>query len=210
MIYETLYGEAEDEYKWRLQMKTFLKCLAVLVAALILGVGSALILMKSPLVTTSIKNGAWEVNLAIGSRKADMYTRAAVARMGLFALNKSEAIYFSAHTDDEGMPLQAGCDYRIEGKYLDARWWSITVYGADQFLIPNEQNRYAFNGKTVQRETDGSYIIHLSAAPKEKNWLPSGNEKQLYVLLRLYNPEASVYENPGDIQLPRIVKEECR
>ena len=191
-------------------MKTFFKCIAVMVGALIFGAGSFLVLMKSPVVTTSVKNGAWNVNTDIGSRWAGIYTRAVVARIGLFALNKTEAIYFSAQTDDTGEPLNATCDYRIEGNDFDARWWSITVYGSDQFLIPNEQHRYAYNGKSVQREPDGSYIIHLSAAPKEKNWLPTGNEEQFYVLLRLYNPEATVVKRPGSIDVPKIIKEECR
>ncbi|MCJ7774381.1 MAG: DUF1214 domain-containing protein [Desulfobacterales bacterium] len=191
-------------------MKTGFKIVAALIIALILGVGSALILIRSPSAKASTKNGAWSVNLAIGSKQAGMYPRAVVARIGLFALNKSEAIYFSASTDDDGQLLHSGCDYRIEGNDLDARWWSITVYGADQFLIPNEKNRYAFNGKNVKREKDGSYQIHVSSAPKEKNWLPAGNEKQLYILLRLYNPENSVYDNPGKIKMPRIVKEGCR
>lgn len=191
-------------------MKTVFKCVAVLIIALILGVGSALIIIRSPSAKAAIKNGAWNVNLAIGSKQAGMYTRAVVARIGLFALNKSEAIYFSASTDDDGQPLHSGCDYRIEGNDLDARWWSITVYGADQFLIPNEKNRYAYNGKNVKREKDGSYQIHVSSAPKEKNWLPAGNEKQLHFLLRLYNPEKSIYENSGKVKLPHIVKEGCR
>jgi len=191
-------------------MKTVLKCVAVLIIALILGVGSALIIIRSPSPKATMKNGAWTVNTAIGSKQAGMYPRAIVARIGLFALNKSEAIYYSASTDDEGQLLRAGCDYRIEGNDLGARWWSITVYGADQFLIPNEKNRYAYNGKTVKREKDGNYKIYLSATPKEKNWLPAGNEEQLYVLLRLYNPDISVVEDPGNIKLPRIIKEGCK
>lgn len=191
-------------------MKTVFKCVAVLVIAMILGAGSAIMIIRSPSAKASIQNGAWNVNTAIGSNQAGMYPRAVVSRVGLFALNKSEAIYFSANTDDDGQPLRSGCDYRIEGNDLDARWWSITAYGADQFLIPNEKNRYAYNGKSVKRENDGSYHIHLSATPKEKNWLPAGNEEQLYVLLRLYNPENSVYENPGKIKLPRIIKEGCK
>lgn len=191
-------------------MKTVFKCIAVFIVALILGAGSALVIIRLPSSKATMTNGAWSVNTAIGSKQAGMYPRAVVARIGLFALNKSEAIYFSASTDDNGQRLHSGCDYRIEGTDLDARWWSITAYGADQFLIPNVENRYAYNGKNVKREKDGSYQIHLSSKPKEENWLPTGSEEQLYILLRLYNPENSVVENPGKIKLPRIIKEGCK
>jgi hypothetical protein len=191
-------------------MKFVLKCLAVLVIALFLGIFSALLMVNSSPEETWIKNGPWLINLAIGSKQAGMYTRAFVARFGLFALQKSEAIYYSAHTDDEGQLLRSSCDYRIEGRDIDARWWSITAYGSDQYLIPNEQNRWSFNGKNVKREADGRYVITLSSNPKGKNWLPSGNFDQVYLTLRLYNPAQAIYENPGAIALPRIAKGECR
>ena len=191
-------------------MKFVLKCLAVLVIVLILGIFSAIKMVNSPPEGAWIKNGPWRINLAIGSKQAGMYARAFVARFGLFALQKSEAIYYGAQTDNEGQPLRSSCDYRIEGTDLDARWWSITAYGSDQYLIPNQQNRWSFNGKNVKREADGSYVITLSSKPKGKNWLPSGNFDQVYLSIRLYNPAQATYENPGAITLPRIVKEECR
>ena len=45
---------------------------------------------------------------------------------------------------------------------------------------------------------------------KSDNWLPTGNQNQLYLALRLYNPQPAVYENPAGVELPRIIKGECR
>lgn len=76
-------------------MKLILKILFTLLVALALGVSSALWAINSPPGENyNLTNGAWRTNLAIGSSQAGMYIRALVARTGLFALNKSETIYF--------------------------------------------------------------------------------------------------------------------
>ena len=113
-------------------------------------------------------------------------------------------------SDDDGRPLQSKCSYRIEGQDIATRWWSITVYGADHFLIANEKKRYSFNGQDVARAADGSYRIMMSSTAKTGNWLPTGNQEQLYLALRLYNPQPAVFENPAEVELPRIIREGCR
>ena len=186
------------------------KILLSVVIALILGIGSAFWAIRKTSQAAWLQNGAWRMNLAIGSAELGMYSRAAVAFGGLFAMQKSEAIYFVAYTDDQGRPLQSNCDYRIEGTDLDSRWWSITLYGADFFLIPNNQNRYSYNGGNLIREPDGSYRIWISNSARQGNWIPSGNEEKLHLTLRLYNPMPSAYEQPHRISLPRIIRDTCR
>src|SRR6202008_3721538 len=90
-----------------------------------------------------VSNGAWQTNLATGSSAADPYLRTYIALTGVLALNKSETIYYEANRDSAGEPLDGKCSYRIDGKDPDARWWSITVYGKDHFLLPNPQKRYS-------------------------------------------------------------------
>jgi hypothetical protein len=201
-IHHNLEGDA---------LKLFLKFLASVLIALALGLISALWAINSPPGESyNVTNGAWRTNLAIGSSQAGMYIRALVARTGLFALNKSETIYFVADSDDNGQPLHSKCNYRIEGKDIETRWWSITAYGEDHFLIANEKQRHSFNGHDVMRKADGTYDILMSPTAKSGNWLPSGNQKQLYLALRLYNPKPAVYENPAGVELPRITRGECR
>ena len=191
-------------------MIKILKILLCMVIALTLGIGSAFWAIGSTSRKSWAQNGVWRVNLAIGSAELGMYSRAAVAYAGLFAMQKSEAIYFSATTDENGQALQSNCDYRIEGTDPDARWWSITLYGSDYFLIPNDQNRYSYNGGNLSRRPDGNYRIWISNSPRQGNWIPSGNEKQLHITLRLYNPMPSIYEQPDRISLPKIIKDTCR
>lgn len=185
--------------------------LLVVVVALALGVGSALLGLGFMTEKDSIRNGAWYTGLTYGSEQAGMYTRAAVAIMALFALDRSEVIYYTADTDDAGQLLQSSCDYRIKGSELDpyASWWSITVYGGDNFLIPNEQNRYSYTNKNIEYDADGNFTIFLSSTPKTGNWLPTGNQNRIILMLRMYNPAPSVCENLDTIELPRITEEEC-
>jgi hypothetical protein len=192
-------------------MKLVLKFILCLVIAAMLGLGSAIWAINHlPAKTALVANGAWHTSQAFGSSRADWYTRALVARTGLFALNRSETIYFIAQSDNSGRPLHSGCEYSIEGRDLNTRWWSLTAYGEDHFLIPNKEKRYSINGHNVMAEAGGRFKITLSPTPKGSNWLPAGDQDQIYLALRLYNPEPEIYKNIGRIQLPSIIRAECK
>ena len=136
-----------------------------------------------------------------------MYTRAVVAVHGLFALNKSETIYYSVLTDDSGQKFSGDNVYRIEGKAPEARWWSITVYGADNFLIPNDLNRYSYSSNSVMYDQNGKFTIYISKNRKPGNWLPLGDRQKFLLSLRLYNPGESIRKNPATVELPHIIRE---
>jgi hypothetical protein len=190
-------------------LKTILVVLAILVLGAGIGIGSAALGIYSVYRVGSISNGAWTTSLATGSEKADPYSRALVAAFGLLALNPSEVMYFSADKDSSGMPLNADCTYRVEGKAPDARWWSITVYGADGYLIPNAE-RYSYSLTELTPDANGVYTVYLSKTRHSGAWLSLGKEKTFYLSLRLYNPGQSVRSNPGTVELPRIIKEGCK
>ncbi|MFC1474781.1 DUF1214 domain-containing protein [bacterium] len=192
------------------KMKKTLKWTCIAFSALVLGLGSALWMGFSVPKEMTIDNGPWRTSLAAGSEESGMYMRATVALIGLLALNKSEAVYFVARTDDEGRQLRSACDYRVQGGELDTRWWSITLYGKYTFFIPNELKRYSYNGANVEYGEDGEFTINISPEQKKGNWLPSGDESRLHITLRLYNPGPAVYDHPGEIELPSITRGECR
>ena len=183
-------------------VKRGLEVLGVVLVALAIGVGSALWVIDIFPRTKIIRDRAWTTNPLIGSVQADMYLRAYVARTGLFALGKTEALYYNAFTDEDGNPLRADCDYIIEGGDLPARWWSITAYDKDHFLVPNVLNRYSYNAKNVARNEQGRYKIHLSATPKVQNWLPAPGQGNMSLTLRAYNPARALAENMGSAELP--------
>lgn len=187
--------------------KLTLVVFAVVLIGLVIGSGSAILAFENRVGENSLTNGPWRTDLVAGSRQADMYTRCRVAVHGLLALNPSEAIYFTARTDDSGNPLNSDKAYRIVGKPPDARWWSITAYGADDFLIDNELGLYSFTCDTVAHDSDGNFSIYVSKTRKSGNWLPLGKSTTFDLCLRLFNPGKSVRENPASVELPHITVE---
>lgn len=156
--------------------------------------------------------GPWKTSTNIGSAQADPYTRARVAIGGLLALNRSETIYFTAADDDAGDALHVSCTYKVTGSNLPARWWSITLYGEDHYLVPNPQDRYSYGGETVVSGEDGSFVIAVGPEETDGNWIPSGDGQTgdtFTLTLRLYNPDESAALDPGGIVLPQIAKEAC-
>jgi hypothetical protein len=192
--------------------KSVLKYLAMILIAVVIGVGSFALTIYIPPDGTIVYNGPWQTDLSVGSAQSGMYMRARVALIGLFALNKSEAVYFIAQNDSQGKLLNSRCDYRIEGGDLPARWWSITVLGWNYFLIPNADNRYSYNWANISRNADKSYVIKLSSQRKAGNWISTGAKEQgrFNLNLRLYRPYPIVLEKPGTISFPRIIREECQ
>ena len=177
--------------------------------ALVLGLGSAYYALSIDLRSkSSVANGPWITNLETGGTNADNYVRTLVAITGLLALNKDETLYYTATTDSAGEDLHGNCSYRIEGRDPHARWWSITLYGIDHFLIDNPSNRYAVGQTNVIRGADGAFVIRLSTVPEPNNWIatsPDGFD----ITLRLYNPGETIKANPATAPLPKIVKEAC-
>jgi len=149
--------------------------------------------------------GPWRGSLAAGAAQADMHTRTYVAITGLLALNRSETLYFNADHDDDGRRLASECAYDIVGGDLPARWWSITAYAGDHYLIPNPLNRYAYNMTSLRRDGEGRFTIAVGPKERSGDWLPSGEPgKGLSFLIRLYNPPQEVAANPATIRLPSI------
>jgi hypothetical protein len=184
--------------------------IAVLIALVVgsgIGFGSAVYAYDAITRLQTVKDGPWQTNLASGSEQANPYNRADTAVHGLLALNQSETIYYVANTDDSGRQLNGNLDYRIEGKAPDARWWSITVYGADDYLIANELNRYSCNAKNVTCDSNGKFVVYISKTQKQGLWLPLGDQKKFVLQLRLYNPGQSVRSSPSTVELPHIFQE---
>lgn len=157
----------------------------------------------------SVRVGPWITPLDAGGPNRGPYLRAAAALRATLALARQEAIYFRAATDSDGNTLQGTCTYLIQGADLPARWWSITLYGTDHYLIANPENRYAYASANVAHEPDGSFAIHLSPTRQPGNWLDTANAAKIVLLTRLYQPHAAAAAAPSHIALPSITRQSC-
>ncbi len=205
-------------------MGFWIRGLIAIVMAVFMGLGSAYWAISTRTLGAAISNGPWQTNALIGSEALDIYTRAGVSVAGLFALNRSEAVYFTATTDSDGEPLQGSCVYQVEGTDMPARWWSITAYGADHFLIPNAEKRYSMTradllglsmGEGAATGSPEPFTFRMARERQPGAWLPLGDAALLSLTLRLYGmPEALTDEDAleadlSGVALPVIKRETC-
>lgn len=151
----------------------------------------------------------WHGDAAIGSTAADPYTRARVARHGLLAMAKSEAMYFTTAVDRNGRPLREECIYRLAaGPTFPAQWWSVTLYTADSWLPLNNDNALSINAAEVQPEPDGLWeaFIAPTRPADARYWISSRNAGTFNLTLRLYVPNDAMLTSPGDTLAPPSVQ----
>jgi hypothetical protein len=188
--------------------------LLAVVAGLALGLGSALWMAglwpaRSNMAFGDVDVGGWRSDFAIGSEAADPYTRARVARHGLLALAKSEAVYFTRATDDTGAPLREACRYRIGGGAMPAGWWSVTLYDAQSMLPANTDAALSIDAERAGAGTWSAVI-----APRQPQdgglWISSRGAGQFDLTLRLYMPDVTLLTDPNAaLTPPRIERLSC-
>lgn len=193
------------------------RILAYLLAALAgcgLGLGSALAMARllpgtNALAFGDVEVGGWRSDFAIGSKAADPYTRARVARYGLLALAKSEAVYFTRAADDDGAPLREDCRYRLSGGAMPAGWWSVTLYDGASMLPANTDSALSIDASRVGAGAWEAVIAPTRSADAA-NWISSRNAGTFDLTLRLYMPEKALLTDPGSaLDAPRIERLAC-
>jgi hypothetical protein len=195
-------------------MRGALRYLAGVVAGLVLGLGSALWLTGlwpegRSLAFGNVDVGGWRSDFAIGSRAADPYVRARVARHGLLALAKSEAVYFTRATDDDGAPLREDCTYRLSGGAMPAGWWSVTLYDARSMLPANTDGALSLDASRAGKAA-WEAIIASERPDGSGHWISSRKAGIFDLTLRLYLPEAALLADPNaTLQAPRIERVSC-
>jgi hypothetical protein len=158
-------------------------------------------------------DGTWSSPpLNLGAYGIDYNTRAAVAMVGLGANLPQDALYPNTSLDHEGKQLMGDQRYRL---HFNANqlppvkaFWSITAYGADEFLIENPLKRYALGDRdALTFNADGSLDIWIQAqAPdtpaKRSNWLPVKAQAPFLLNARLYWPKDDALN--GTWKMPAI------
>ena len=144
---------------------------------------------------SKVENG-WMYFKTVGTYGTNYRQRAMITWYGLGANLPQDAIY----------PLSEGPDvlkkYSGEHTYVMRipkgqmppvqGFWSVTMYDADFFFVPNVLNRYTVSQRNrLRTNADGSidlYIQHESPGKaKEANWLPAP-KGPFVMVLRLYWP----------------------
>jgi hypothetical protein len=159
-------------------------------------------------------NNGWSISAADTGRFGTDYAhRAQVAAVGLASNTRSEAIYPTTDTDRDGRRLTGKHDYVVSfpaGGLPPVRaFWSLTLYGGDLFLVPNQIDRYSVGDRTegLRYGRGRSLEIYVQhdppPAPRRAHWLPApAGRFSLY--LRLYEPKRAAVR--GDWSPPTVTR----
>jgi hypothetical protein len=177
--------------------------------ALLLGLGSAYWAVSGDYPFGKLRAGAWQAAPRVGSREADPYARAVLARNAEIPLAIGEGLTLTATEDDAGRPLDAGCAYRIGRVAPQARYWTLTLYDAAGRPVSTE--RSGFTSAEVLRDAEGGFSIAISREPMPGNWLRAPEEGRLGLAFRLYDTPVATGAATLDARtLPAVERLDCR
>jgi hypothetical protein len=154
----------------------------------------------------------WRIPLDVGRYGTSYEQRALVAFMGLGANLPEDAVYPGTDVDAAGQPLSGEHRYLLRfppgGLPPVKAFWSVTVYGPDQFLAANPIGRHALGDRDPMRAApDGTldiYIQHDDPGDERRaNWLPAP-AAAFSLSMRLYHPKPPVLD--GSWTPPAVVR----
>jgi hypothetical protein len=178
-------------------LKNLVNFLGFAVLSLALGLGSAYYCIEHGFAFVAPQTGSWRTWINAGSLEADPYTRAHIARFGDLPINAANGLTFTASADSEGRDLSSSCEYEIVARPLSAIWWSLALFDSDGQLIPNKADRHAFNSQNLTVLPDGTQRITLAPQARPGHWLPSGEDHDLMLVLRLIRPLSLEQQRQG-------------
>jgi len=145
-----------------------------------------------------VANG-WSMNTDTMGVYGNYYLkRAIITQWGLGANLPEDAIYPSNLGDESGKPLEGTNKYTLhfeKGNTPPASaFWSVTLYDAEGFQVPNALNRFAISSwMPLKYNADGSLDLYFQnespGSDKEANWLPAP-KGAFNLLMRLYAPRS--------------------
>ena len=169
--------------------------------------GSAMETMRSAIPRVNPVVNGWSIGRSnMGVYGTNYLYRAGIAMVGLGANLPEDAIYPMLLHDSSGDEPLGDHNYVL---HFDAdqlppvdAFWSVTMYNAEGFPVPNPLDRYAVGDRDpVGYNNDGSldlYIGHKSpSAELEPNWLPAP-PGPLGVTMRLYGPRPEILDGRWD------------
>jgi len=139
----------------------------------------------------------WTYSTKLGLYGTEYMARALVTAIGLGANRGQDAIYPTSEADADGKPYDGANKYVMhfdKGQMppVDG-FWSLTMYDAEFFFVPNKLNRYTLSSRNqFKANADGSVDLYIqSESPgkdKVANWLPAPKGKFI-LMMRLYWPK---------------------
>lgn len=190
-------------------MKPWMRYLLCAVLGVLIGAGGAAWSIRIGAMGSNQKIGAWTTGKDYGTAQASAYTRAVVALRGLLALPATEARYYNAAVDSAGHPLEGRCRYRVSGVGLPTRWWSLTLYDSEGYLVANQPGIYSVGSAGLPSAEQARWNVAIAPDQQPGHWLPTGKIAHFELTLRAYRPDDGGKGNFTLDQLPTITREDC-
>ncbi|MEK6806377.1 MAG: DUF1214 domain-containing protein [Pseudomonadota bacterium] len=181
--------------------------LAVTAAGFTAGATAAYHWLDSAAATAALRHdiGPWQT-MKERAGFTDAFYIAQIARIGPFPNPPGEALYFLAHNDSSGAALQADKTYRVCGRPLPARFWSIAAYDAAGTFFANDAQRSSYTNSNVAMDAPDQFCIIVGPTRSSGNWLPTNGDGRAQLLLRLYQPAADIWPSLTVQTVPSIVE----
>lgn len=167
-------------------MRFVFSSLAVFALAAALGLGATWWTVANGLPATGLVIGPWRSEPDAGTLSADPYERAGAARRGEAPLSIGDGLAFTATADDEGRPLDAACDYRLEGALPPARLWTLALFGPAGRRLGKLDEQPALTSANVVRIESAPLVMTLSREAAPGNWTPLHGAGPFLLRLTLY------------------------
>ena len=182
---------------------------AFLGLALIGGLATSYLMIEHGSVLNATQHGPWTQWTGAGQPGTDPYSRARFVKQGSLVMSTAVIERYEARSDSEGRRLHSACDYVLEGRIVDRRWWQLAVFDEQGWLIRNAADRYGFDSTTLARGHGGHYAITLSRDARPGNWLPIASAGRFVIVVeRQPSPQGN---EPGSLDdaMPAIRRIAC-
>ena len=99
----------------------------------------------------------------------------------------------------------------IQSASIIPRWWSLTVYNDDGYLVESTEKQYSYNSENIIYNSNGEFEVYLGHRPNKNisNWLKTPSEDLFSVVLRVYQPGEEFFSNLSRVDLPIVKKVNC-
>lgn len=191
-------------------MRLLLGTLFTLLVAAAVGLGATYLALTRGGGFGTLTIGSWTARPKSGTADIDPYGQAAVARLGRLPVALGDGLEFVARHDDKGRLLDGRCDVVLSGVTPTARYWTLTLYGANGELVANSMQRHGFTSQEIVRRADGSFDIAVAPRASPGNWLPTGGVERYVLVLRLYDTSVGVSTKEGrEVPMPALTVRSC-
>lgn len=187
-----------------MRLSSFIKAGGILFCGVVLGIVTAQWSIEKTATAMMAGGSPWKSWFSGTASIRDPYVNAHYLMAGRLPPALGQELLFEAVHDDDGVGLDAACDYVVQGSRFSARWWQLALTDEQT----NQPSSITFTSSHFVGEPDGTMRIAISRRPKTGNWINPGDVSRFALVLKL-RPGTGLNAGASVVTLPRIRREAC-